>query len=68
MIGKNKQFITYVQCSAGVHARQWARGHEGLRLIVGRNKKLCPSPKHPESLWAPPSLMLKRYRGLFLWV
>jgi hypothetical protein len=35
----------------------------GVRLPVG--ERFFSSPRSPERLWGPPSLLTNRYRGLF---
>ena len=34
--------------------------------IPGKGKRFTSSPKHPDRLWGPATILVKRYQGLFL--
>ena len=55
----------YISKYEEIYTRSAATGRRIWGLNPSRRKKVFCSPKRPERLWNPPSLLLNGYRGSF---
>jgi hypothetical protein len=57
----------FYNSSWGIQTRLWDELHRNGRSVSAKSKRLFFSPKHPDRLWSPPSLLFNGWE-CFLWV